>query len=103
MSGPDALSHLEKGASPAKAASLVSDEQEEDLVKSQQQRTAHHPASLEEDCVLNRVTLMDKLRHYAGRANVEKVGIEPLTVDQRTGTKAWSVGLLWASANINGE
>jgi hypothetical protein len=43
------------------------------------------------------------LAEFLSRFNIEGIGITPLTLEQRKGTQWWSPGILWFSANVNGE
>lgn len=46
---------------------------------------------------------LQRLAERLSKYNIEGIGITPLTLEQRTGTQWWSPGLIWFSANVNGE
>jgi chromosome segregation ATPase len=46
---------------------------------------------------------LQRLAERLSRYNIEGIGITPLKLEQRIGTQWWSPGLIWFSANVNGE
>lgn len=46
---------------------------------------------------------LQRLAEALSRYQIEGIGIAPLTLEQRKGRQWWSPGLVWFSANVNGE